>query len=69
MPGPARFVSRAAFIGCQSDQSADTGRALADAFAAGGWETVRALHRDDAPDETCWVKGQGWWLSTRRGPE
>lgn len=62
---PARFVSRAGFISCQAEQSAGTGRALADAFATGAWQAVQSLHRDDAPDETCWVKGEGWWLSTR----
>jgi protein-L-isoaspartate(D-aspartate) O-methyltransferase len=66
---PARFASRAAFIGCQGEQSARAGRALADAFAAGGWEAVRSLRRNDAPDESCWVRGAGWWLSTRPAPD
>ena len=66
---PARFVSRAAFISCQGEQSAHMGRAIADAFAAAGWEAVCSLHRDDAPDESCWVRGGGWWLSTRPAPE
>jgi protein-L-isoaspartate(D-aspartate) O-methyltransferase len=62
---PARFVSRAGFISCQGGQVEDSGAGLAAAFAAGGWDQVRALHRDDRPDGTCWFKGEGWWLSTQ----
>jgi protein-L-isoaspartate(D-aspartate) O-methyltransferase len=36
---------------------------LKDAFAK-GWENVRSLHLDSAPDQTCWFAGDGWWLST-----
>ena len=61
---PARFVSRASFIACQGRQDEETGRGLATAFAGGGWETVRSLRLNDAPDATCWFRGDGWWLST-----
>lgn len=60
---PAKFLSRAQFIGCAGLQDADAGRRLAEAFAR-GWESVQSLRRGDAPDETCWFAGDGWWLST-----
>ncbi len=62
---PARFVSRATFIGCQAPQAEETGRALSAAFAAGNWEAVRSLRLGGEPDESGWVKGNGWWLSTK----
>jgi protein-L-isoaspartate(D-aspartate) O-methyltransferase len=39
-------------------------RALADAFAKGGWEKVTRLYRNqDIPEERCWVRGSGWCLA------
>ena len=60
---PAKFLGRAQFIGCAGLQDADAGRRLAEAFAK-GWESVQSLRRGDAPDDTCWFAGDGWWLST-----
>jgi len=64
---PAKFLSRAQFIGCAGLQDADAARRLADAFAK-GWESVQSLRREVAPDETCWFAGEGWWLSTAPAP-
>lgn len=64
---PAKFLSRAQFIGCAGLQDADAGRRLAEAFAK-GWESVQSLQRGDTPDETCWFAGEGWWLSTAPAP-
>ena len=61
----ARFVSRAQFIPAVGAQDEAASARLEQAFAGGDWQAVRALHRDDAPDNTCWVAGDGWWLSTR----
>jgi len=54
---------RAQFVGCVGLQDEEAGRRLKDAFGK-GWENVRSLHLDSAPDETCWFAGEGWWLST-----
>lgn len=62
---PARFVCRAAFIGCEGPRDEDTSRRLAAGFFHGEWNAVKSLHLDDAPDETCWCEGRDWWLSTR----
>ncbi|MHC2687418.1 protein-L-isoaspartate(D-aspartate) O-methyltransferase [Bradyrhizobium diazoefficiens] len=64
---PAKFLSRAQFIGCAGLQDAEAGRRLAEAFAR-GWESVQSLRRKGAPDETCWFAGEGWWLSTAPAP-
>ena len=61
---PARVVSRAGFIACQGLQAPETGRRLALAFAAGGWERVSSIRLDGKPGETCWFSGGDWWRST-----
>ena len=61
---PASFVSRAGFIGCHGPQLEGVGQALKTAFAAGGWEAVKSLRFTPDVDRSCWVTGEGWWLST-----
>lgn len=61
---PARFVTRAGFIGCQGQQVKRTGRRLAAAFARGGWNAIRSFRLGTTPDESCWFRGDDWWLST-----
>jgi len=61
---PARFLSRAAFISCVGPQDPDAGRRLNAAFASGGADAVRSFRTDDPIDDTCWFRGDGWWLST-----
>ena len=61
---PARFVSRASFIACQGEQVEPTGQALAAAFAAGGWETVKSFHQSPPPPGTTWFNAGDWSLST-----
>ena len=60
---PAKFVSRAQFIGCVGPQDAAAGEGLKEAFSK-GWDQVRSFRIDDAKDDTCWFAGDGWWLST-----
>ena len=57
---PARVVTPAGFIGCRGGQDDDAGQRLAAAFKKGGWQVIRSLRRDGAPDATCWLKGEGW---------
>jgi protein-L-isoaspartate(D-aspartate) O-methyltransferase len=59
---PAKFVSRAAFIGCVGLQDEETGRRLAEAFSR-NWDRVRSLRLDRSPDDSCWFAGDDWWLS------
>ena len=60
---PAKFVSRASFVGCVGQQDEDAGRRLKQAFSS-HWDQVRSFRIDDARDDTCWFAGDGWWLST-----
>jgi protein-L-isoaspartate(D-aspartate) O-methyltransferase len=61
---PAKFVSVAAFISCTGPQDEDAGRHLSAVFARGNLDTVRSFRIDDSIDDTCWFRGDGWWLST-----
>jgi len=60
---PAKFISRAAFIGCVGLQDEEAGRRLAEAFSK-NWNDVRSLRLDESSDSSCWFAGEGWWLST-----
>jgi protein-L-isoaspartate(D-aspartate) O-methyltransferase len=62
---PARFVSRAVFIGCEGRQDEVLAQRLALAFSHNNADTVRSLRLDGEPDATCWCAGDDWWLSTR----
>lgn len=62
----ARFVSAAWFIPCIGAQDPDEGERLREAFSRGGEDNVRSLRLAPAPpDETCWLAGNDWWLSTQ----
>ena len=60
---PAKFLGRAAFIGCIGLQDKEAGRRLTEAFSK-PWDGVRSLRLGGSPDDSCWFAGDGWWLST-----
>jgi len=60
----ARFVCPAAFIGCAGARDEETANKLTEAFKRGTMRDVRSLRRGTVPDESSWVAGNGWWLST-----
>jgi protein-L-isoaspartate(D-aspartate) O-methyltransferase len=61
----ARFVTRAIFYACEGLQEAEAESRLAGAFDRGAsWLDVRSLRLDENVDDTCWCRGEGWWLST-----
>jgi protein-L-isoaspartate(D-aspartate) O-methyltransferase len=60
----AQFVHPASFIPCTGARDREMARSLSAAFARGNMWEVRSLRRDIAADESCWVAGHGWWLST-----
>jgi hypothetical protein len=38
---------------------------LTAALARADYAAVKSLRRPpEEPDDTCWLKGEGWWLST-----
>jgi protein-L-isoaspartate(D-aspartate) O-methyltransferase len=60
----AKWISPVAIFHCAGGRDEESERALAEAFARGGWEKVTRLYRDaDIPDERCWVRGPGWCLA------
>jgi protein-L-isoaspartate(D-aspartate) O-methyltransferase len=63
---PAKFLGRAAFIGCVGLQDEEVGRRLSKAFTK-AWDSVRSLRLDGSPDDSCWFASDGWWLSTADG--
>lgn len=60
----ARFLCQALFIPCVGARDEESARRLAEAIHHGGFQKVRSLRRTGDPDESCWVVGRGWWLST-----
>ena len=61
----ARIISWA--IPCIGARDAAQSQRLAQAFQRRDIGQVKSLRRDGAPDASCWVEGEGWWLSTEAG--
>jgi protein-L-isoaspartate(D-aspartate) O-methyltransferase len=60
----ASWISSVAIFPCAGSRDETSERALADAFAKGGWQKVTRLYRDEnIPEERCWVGGSGWCLA------
>ena len=59
----ARRISAVAIYPCVGLRDASSELALAKAFAKGDGSSVTHLVRsDDAPEEQCWLRGEGWSL-------
>jgi protein-L-isoaspartate(D-aspartate) O-methyltransferase len=62
----ARFTQPVAFYPCIGARDAASEEALRTAFSERDLSTVKALHlAPSEPDESCWVRGNGWWLGSR----
>lgn len=61
----ARFLMQVQFVPCIGARDETTASRLAEAFRDGRWSKVRSLHRAEPLDESCWVAGSDWWLSTK----
>ena len=60
----ANWISPVAIFPCVGSRDEASERALADAFANGGWQRVTRLYRDqEIPDQRCWLRGPGWCLA------
>jgi protein-L-isoaspartate(D-aspartate) O-methyltransferase len=60
----AHWISGVAIFPCAGSRDQASERALADAFAKGGWQKVTRLYRDqEIADERCWLRGSGWTLA------
>ena len=64
----ARFVTPVAIFDCVGGRDATAERRLDEAFrqwGPRGMYQVKSLRlAPDPPDASCWVAGEGWWLST-----
>ncbi len=60
----ARFLVQALFVSCIGARNETTAKKLTEGFRNSSWAKVKSLHRNEAPDESCWCSGPGWWLST-----
>lgn len=62
---PARYVSATGIIPCVGGRDPRAEKRLAAALAGSDFAAVRSLRRaPEKPDATCWLAGDGWWLST-----
>jgi protein-L-isoaspartate(D-aspartate) O-methyltransferase len=59
----ARWISAVAIFPCAGSRDEVSERALAKAFANGGWQKVTRLYRD-REDERCLLRGPRWCLAT-----
>jgi protein-L-isoaspartate(D-aspartate) O-methyltransferase len=62
----ARHVSRVGMIDCVGWRNPEAEAKLLAALKMSRFASlVRSLRQPpDEPDETCWLAGEGWWLST-----
>ena len=61
----ATWISPVAIFPCAGSRDEVSERALAEAFAKGGWQQVTRLYRDqEIPEERCWLRGPRWCLAT-----
>jgi protein-L-isoaspartate(D-aspartate) O-methyltransferase len=62
---PANFVGRVGIIPCVGGRDPAAEERLKAAIATSDFTAIRSLRRaPDEPDHTCWLAGEGWWLST-----
>jgi protein-L-isoaspartate(D-aspartate) O-methyltransferase len=62
---PVRFASRVGIIACAGGRDAEAEARLAAALARADYTAVKSLRRPpEEPNDTCWLAGEGWWLST-----
>jgi protein-L-isoaspartate(D-aspartate) O-methyltransferase len=62
---PVRFASRVGIIACTGGRDAEAEARLTAALARADYTAVKSLRRPpEKPDDTCWLAGDGWWLST-----
>lgn len=67
---PAKFVSRAGVIACVGGRDPLAEARLQAALQGSPFTAIQSLRRaPEEPDETCWLAGEGWWLSTAPAPD
>jgi protein-L-isoaspartate(D-aspartate) O-methyltransferase len=64
----ARFVSPIGIYPCDGARNEEMAAKLGAAISRRDFDKVKSLRRGTLPDETCWLAGDGWWLSTADVP-
>jgi protein-L-isoaspartate(D-aspartate) O-methyltransferase len=61
----ARFACFTSIIPCVGGHDAEAEKRLDAALARSQFSAIQSLRRSpEMPDDTCWLAGEGWWLST-----
>jgi protein-L-isoaspartate(D-aspartate) O-methyltransferase len=61
---PARFVHHVGIIPCIGGRDPEAETRLKEALVKAPLTAVRSLRRaPEEPDASCWLAGDGWWLS------
>ena len=67
---PARFVGHIGIIPCVGGRDPAAEARLEEALAKSPLSAVRSLRRaPEEPDWSCWLSGDGWWLSVAPVPK
>ena len=67
---PARFVHHVGIIPCIGGRDPEAEGHLKEVLAKAPLTAVQSLRRaPEEPDASCWLAGDGWWLSTASVPE
>jgi protein-L-isoaspartate(D-aspartate) O-methyltransferase len=67
---PVQFACRTGIIACNGGRDAKAEARLAAALARADYTAVKSLGRPpEESDDTCWLAGEGWWLSTAPAEE
>jgi protein-L-isoaspartate(D-aspartate) O-methyltransferase len=67
---PARFVHHVGIIPCIGGRDPEAESRLKEALTKAPLTAVQSLRRaPEEPDASCWLGGDGWWLSTAPVPE
>ncbi|MGB6692223.1 MAG: protein-L-isoaspartate(D-aspartate) O-methyltransferase [Terracidiphilus sp.] len=60
----ANFLCPVQFVPCIGAQDEQAGRALQAAYSRSHQRDVRRLVRNNAPGQSCWLAGRGWWMGS-----
>jgi protein-L-isoaspartate(D-aspartate) O-methyltransferase len=67
---PVHCASRVGIIACTGGRDIEAEARLAAALARADYTVIKSLRRSpEEPDNTCWLAGEGWWLSTAPAEE
>ncbi|HEY3621206.1 MAG TPA: methyltransferase domain-containing protein [Roseiarcus sp.] len=67
---PVHGASRVGIIACTGGRDPDGEARLAAALARADYTAIKSLRRSpEEPDDTCWLAGEGWWLSAAPAEE